>query len=314
MEESILNVSRSLGWFCNHLENSCDALKQSLLRRPIPLDSASSTFIQCLNRRVTSVSSDLNLLESMSFGTVSFEELLGHCNEVYKKNQTQLLQLQDHLKTFHYIPELEIDDEDESASLSTPYASTLKDGLDLPSPVSVTRSVMKSLKDDPLLDESLSLKNLGLSDVCLATLASEGNGKIDDPDVSLQEPIKCYEDNLRGRKAPSQPAAKNEGELEDDGESIEGSGSLVKVSKDDYEILPSYMKSLAPWEDLMAAVEKINSSLSKKDKTRGYNYFHQDEIASLGLGPKARSYLLLLMRLNKFVVETVEGVISYRVL
>ncbi|KAI9153412.1 hypothetical protein LWI28_010949 [Acer negundo] len=312
MDESISNVCSSLGWFCNHLDNTCDALKQSLQRRRIPLDSASSIFIQCLNRRVTSVSSDLNLLESMSFGTVSFEELLGHCNEVYKNNQTHLLQLQDHLKTFNYIPEFEMDDEDESTSLSTPYASDLKHGLDLPSPVSLPHSVMKSFEDDPLLDESLSLKNLGLSDVCLATLASEGNDKLDDP--SLQGPTKCYEINPHGRKVLFQPAATNEGELEDDGESIEVSGPIVRVSKDDYESIPSYMKSLAPWEDLMAAVEKINSSLSSKEKTRGFNYFHQDEIESLGLGHKARSYLLLLVRLKKLVVETIDGVLSYRVL
>ncbi|KAG8481186.1 hypothetical protein CXB51_026024 [Gossypium anomalum] len=55
------------------------------------------------------------------------------------------------------------------------------------------------------LDESMSLKNLGLSDVCLATLASQ-------------------------------------------------------------------------------VVEKINSSLNKKEKTKGYNYFYQDEIEALGLG------------------------------
>lgn len=68
------------------------------------LDSASSTFIQCLNRRVSSASSDLNMLDSMSFGTVSFEELLGHCNEVYKKNQADLVSLEDRLKSFGYIP------------------------------------------------------------------------------------------------------------------------------------------------------------------------------------------------------------------
>lgn len=104
MEELISNLSKSLGFFCNHVETSCDALKQSIQRRPIPLDSASSIFIQCLNRRVTKVTADVNLLESMSFGTVSFEELLGHCNEVYKSNQTHLLQLQDRLKSFGYLP------------------------------------------------------------------------------------------------------------------------------------------------------------------------------------------------------------------
>lgn len=67
-------------------------------------DSANSTFIQGLNRRVKIASGDLNLLESMSFATVSFEELLGHCNEVYKNNQTHLLELQDRLKDFNYVP------------------------------------------------------------------------------------------------------------------------------------------------------------------------------------------------------------------
>lgn len=40
----------------------------------------------------------------MSFGTVSFEELLGYCNEVYKKNQSDLSELEDHLRTFGYAP------------------------------------------------------------------------------------------------------------------------------------------------------------------------------------------------------------------
>lgn len=35
-------------------------------------------------------------------------------------------------------------------------------------------------------------------------------------------------------------------------------------------------------KDLLSAVDKINSSLNQK--TNGRNYFHQDEISSLGLG------------------------------
>lgn len=65
-------------------------------------DSVSSSFIKCLNRRVSSASADLNVLDSMTFGTVSFEELLGHCNEVYKKNQSDLVLLQDRLQSFGY--------------------------------------------------------------------------------------------------------------------------------------------------------------------------------------------------------------------
>lgn len=280
MEESIAKLGKSLGRFCNHLQNSCDALKQSVDRRPIPLDSASSTFVQCLNRRVSSTGSDLNLLQSMSFDTVSFEELLGHCNEVYKKNNADLLDLEDQLRSFGYIP-AEINDieEEEEFLADSPHVS-----LDL-----------KTIQDDNLFDDSLSLQSLGLSDACLATIASEANNKIQmkseyQADTKILELV--------------------EGEMVDELMSFDGSKSVISLLKEDYESLPSYMKILASWEDLAAAIEKMNSSLTSK----GDNFFQQDEIASLGLGPKGRSYLLLLVRMNRLVVETIDGSISYRVL
>ncbi|KAJ6425709.1 hypothetical protein OIU84_026314 [Salix udensis] len=204
MEETISEFSKSIGSFCNHLQSSCDALKQSIDRRPIPLDSASSTYIQCLNRRVASASSDLNLLESMAFGTVSFEELLGHCNEVYKSSENRILEFQDRLRSFGYVPaEVEIDDEAD-LSISMELGLNLKDEMD-PSaayngPVSVASSIMKSLEEDPLMDESLSLKSLGLSDVCLATLAAEANSKINDPDMCMRDTKKYYGDKLHNMK------------------------------------------------------------------------------------------------------------------
>lgn len=67
-------------------------------------DSASSTFIKSLNRRISTTGSELNFLDSMSFGTVSFEELLGHCNQIYKNNQDELVNLQDRLTAFGYVP------------------------------------------------------------------------------------------------------------------------------------------------------------------------------------------------------------------
>ncbi|KAG2686818.1 hypothetical protein I3760_09G024800 [Carya illinoinensis] len=300
MEEGIRSLSRSLASFCNHLESSCYALKQSLDRRPIPLDSVSSSFIKSLNRRVSSASGDLNVLDSMILGTVSFEELLGHCNEVYKKNQSDLSELQDRLKSLGYhVPDVEISDEEEVPDLSTTLCLESKEGLAPPSSYfgqdCTTGSIIKSLEEDALLDESLSLKKLGLSDACLATLASGANGQIES------------EDSEHGKRTIC-------GEADVNQKSNEAPKPLIKISIDDYESLPSYMKGLALWEDLLEAVEKINSSLSKKQRTKGSNYFHQDEISSLGLGPKARSYLLLLVRMNRLVVETIDGLISYRVL
>ncbi|KAM7500000.1 hypothetical protein LguiA_024414 [Lonicera macranthoides] len=328
MEESIGQFCKTLAFFCNHLHSSCNALKQSVDRRPVPLDSASSTFVQCLNRRVSSTSSDLNLLESMSFGTVSFEELLGHCNEVYKKNQVDILELEDQLKSFGYVPEIDINEEDEEKEEVWDCSPR---HIDLDS---------KTAEEDLLFEDSLSLQNLGLSDACLATIASEAN-----VEMEMKGPYQLAEKTLEV----------TEGEMGDELMSSGGSKSLIHVVKDDYESLPSYMKSLAPWEpvssykyadklrfcytppkffvlrqlgnlvftllitarlwhemlvDLLAAVEKMNSSLSEKAN----NYFHQDEIASLDLGHKGRSYLLLLLRMNCLVVETIDGLISYRVL
>lgn len=57
--------------------------------------------MQSVNRRVSAAASDLNMLESMSCSTVSFEELLGHCNEVLKKNQNDVSALADSLG---YVP------------------------------------------------------------------------------------------------------------------------------------------------------------------------------------------------------------------
>ncbi|KGN59396.2 uncharacterized protein LOC101214784 [Cucumis sativus] len=324
MEELISNFSKTLAPFCNHLQNTSDALKHSMDRRPIPLDSASSTFIQSLNRRVSAVNVDLNFLESMSLETVSFEELLGHVSEVYKKNETDLLELQKQLKGVGYVPEFEVDEDDEILNnVSTPglhfELSSSMDGLNVPSSyqksVSTTGLAKHSFEDDILLDDSLSLQNAGLSDVCLATLATEGNSTFSDPYQDLHTPKKFLEKPL-GSNFPCQSAAQTVGAPEGEGEDHltfeEAISPLITLSKDDFESLPSYMKGLASWEDLIVAAEKINSCLGIKGK--GKNYILQDEISTLDLGPKARSFLLLLVRMKRMVVETIEGQISYRVL
>ncbi|TYI10664.1 hypothetical protein ES332_A09G156800v1 [Gossypium tomentosum] len=303
MEDLITNLSKSLGSFCNHLQSSCDALKQSIDRRPIPLDSASSTFVQCLNRRVSTATADLYLLDSMSFGTVSFEELLGHCYQIFNNNQTHLLHLEDHLKPLEF--EIENEGEEEEVLDSNDRC------------FSVTNSAIKSLDEDPLLlDESMSLKNFGLSDVCLATLASQANQKVDDSDLSFGENMYNGDkaNNIKVTNKPATDSIEVTKEGEKDPNHVEVKRPILQVSKDGYESLPSYMTSLASWEDLLAAVEKINSSLNKKEKTKGYNYFYQDEIEALGLGPKGRAYLLLLVRMNHLIVETIDGRISYRVM
>ncbi|KAF7851996.1 hypothetical protein BT93_L1689 [Corymbia citriodora subsp. variegata] len=254
----------------------------------------------------------------MSFGTVSFEELLGHCNEVFKKNQSDLAQLEERLQSFGYVPDVDDVEEDTFGDLLTPLEldpnfPLAYPGFDQPSLCSgrltAAASMTKSFEDDSLFDDSISLKRLGISDVALATLASEANGKNVEPNTCSRQPQKNQDDKMHDLEGPYQPATVKLGACE-----VEGPKSVVKPSKDEYESLPSYMKSLASWEDLLIAIEKINSYLSKKENCSENKSFFQDEISSLALGPKARSYLLLLTRMKHLVVETVDGLISYRVL
>ncbi|XP_009764872.1 uncharacterized protein LOC107819172 isoform X1 [Nicotiana tabacum] len=289
MDESIGKFCKTLAIFCNNLQNSCHALKESLDRRPIPLDSASTTFVQSLNQRVSSLSGDLNVLESMSCETVSFEELLGHCNEVFKMNQTHLLSLQDRLHNLGYISSIDLIDEDIEGE-----EEDAKVWEDLSPDCSLD---LKKIEDDPLLDDSLNLQNLGLSDVCLATIASEANTTYEKEGLYLA--IEKKQDS-------------SDGKMNDELKSSEDIQSLITVSENDYENLPKHLKSLASWQDLVVAVEKMNSFLRTK-KTRPYS-FQQDEIAVLDLGHKARSYLLLLINMSRVIVETSDGLICYRIL
>ncbi|CAN6577229.1 unnamed protein product [Malus baccata var. baccata] len=280
IEESIRSLCKGVASFCNHFHSSCDALKTSVDRRPIPLDTASSNFLN----PSTAASTQLNLLETMSFGTVSFEELLGHCCEVQgqpnpppppPKSSLPLLQL-------------EIDEDDFER---TPVVQ--EEGFYAP--------VIDEEED--LLDESLSLKKLGLSDASLATLQC----------MSFKSFKGSYDASTNTSGAPRDGLLSDFGEVEDKPKLAEVPLPLVKVSRDDYESLPSYMKSLAPWEDLVAAVEKINSSL--KQKARGNNFFHQDEISSLGLGKyRAESEIFAAACTHESIVETVNGLILYQVL
>ncbi|EPS58969.1 hypothetical protein M569_15843, partial [Genlisea aurea] len=144
------------------------------------------------------------------------------------------------------------------------------------------------------LDDPLScLRNFGISEASLATIASQGE-KID-----AYEPSNCKAETTDDYLKPS----------------AEESIHLLKVSLDGYESLPKHMKGLASWEELVTAVEKINTHLKNKPANQDDNIIQQNEIESLDLGFKARSYLLLLIKLDGLQVQTDGGgIISYKVL
>ncbi|CAH2073838.1 unnamed protein product [Thlaspi arvense] len=206
-------------------------------------------------------------------------------------------------------PETEIDDE-ESDFGAFGHEDSKQDDDDL-EPHSLRRSIFKGLDEDDLLDDSLDLKNLGLSDACLATLAQKVNDNVKDPCTSLEDSVKGKPFVTSGALPDPKASMLEDGYAALDMDRT--SRPTITLGKDEYESLPSYMKALASWEDLLSAVQKFNSVLGGKRETNGSYYFRSDEIPTLGLGHKEKAYTVLLTRMKRFVVETSDGVVSYRV-
>ncbi|KAM1524117.1 hypothetical protein ACFX10_008752 [Malus domestica] len=171
MEESIRSLCKGVASFCNHFHSSCDALKTSVDRRPIPLDTASSNFLNpstAASPPPAPNSTSLKRCRSAPSPSRSSWDTAARS----KDNQTCLLHLQRRLSPSSVAPELEIDEDDFER---TPVVQ--EEGFYAP--------VIDEEED--LLDESLSLKKLGLSDASLATLASQANAKSEEPDIAMHE-------------------------------------------------------------------------------------------------------------------------------
>uniref|UniRef100_K3XKB5 Uncharacterized protein n=1 Tax=Setaria italica TaxID=4555 RepID=K3XKB5_SETIT len=172
----------------------------------------------------------------------------------------------------------------------------------------VSSSLLRSSKgrfrddEDPLFGESL--KSLGFSDACLATLSSE----VTDNGENLKELYKDPESADEGKKIMKEaeliaPQSKRDNQ----GNSFK---EMIRASKEEYEQLPPYMKSLASWEELQEGISKLNSYFGS-DEAKGSVSLNQDDVGAIGLGRKGRACLLMLLRLNQLTMEAVDGSTFY---
>ncbi|XP_078177757.1 uncharacterized protein LOC144572183 isoform X3 [Carex rostrata] len=310
MEAAISSFCKALSGVCTSVQSASASLSDNVSRPPIPLESAVSMFLNSMDKHVSSANGDLNHLDSMVLGTVSFEELLGHCNEVLKINQKYISDIEDQMSHFGYVPEIEIESSDAGMDLNVD--SILESPIQLERPeltcgsVSVARSRRRFLDDDALFEESLSLKNLGLSDACLATLSSQGAALLATPKES-SESLDAEQPFGVETKPQYETNGLNNRNTEDCGSTPKV--AEISASKDVYDSLPVYIRNLATWEELIGVVEKLNSFFSNGRESA---MFSQDDTEKLDLGRKGRSCLLLLVRLNQLVMENVDGSNFYR--
>ncbi|XP_062203340.1 uncharacterized protein LOC133905539 isoform X2 [Phragmites australis] len=305
MEKSISALCGSLSAVLDHADSSSRALVDAVSRRPIHLESATSAFLQKLDRLAEAAGADLQRLESMAFGAVSFEELLGHCGEALNVYARHADAIQTRLASFGYEPpevepeaDVEVEDGD-VREIAWPGNSCLGGSSSV-----LTSSRGRFQDDDTLFEESMSLKNLGLSDACLATLSSEATDFAGSPKKLYKKPESADDGQNIAKETEFIPPQKE----------TNGQGNAfqvpIRASKEEYEQLPPYMKTLASWEELQEAVSKLNSYFGG-DKAQGSVALNQDDVGAIGLGRKGRSYLLILLRLNQLTMETIDGSIFY---
>ncbi|KAG2630860.1 hypothetical protein PVAP13_3KG554500 [Panicum virgatum] len=104
MERCISSLCASLSTVLDHADSSSRELADAVSRRPIHLESATTAFLQKLHRLEGAAGADLQHLESMVFGAVSLEELLGHCGEALDVYARHADAIESRLASFGYEP------------------------------------------------------------------------------------------------------------------------------------------------------------------------------------------------------------------
>lgn len=239
---------------------------------------------------------------------MSSEELLGHCNEVYKMHQMHIRDLEEFLGDYGYIPPPSPPPEksflyEENAE----FQSELEE-----KPMVVP--MVTGTSDAHICNDSLSLHNFGLSDVCLATLASnaEDNDQVFAENLTNSNSDGMHDNDIFDNFTDTLDTSETLKDLSVSCVSLPNYG--IKISKDSYDGLASFMKTLASWEDLVEAVTKINSQLGKHIGQNEVISFTENDIEPLGYGSKGRTYLLLLYKMKSLAMESVAGSTVYYVI
>ncbi|KAL6847151.1 hypothetical protein ACP4OV_023004 [Aristida adscensionis] len=288
-DQSISALCSSLSAVLGHAESSSKELADAVSRRPIQLELFTSRFTEKVNRQADAAAADLERLESRALGAVSFDELLGHCGVALGVYTRHADAIQSRLASYGYAPpevEPELEDEEEPEV----NGGVGKPGWRGNSCYDVSSSALKSSRgrfdeddddDDALFEESMSmsLKKLGFSDASLAVISSAGDDFPGSP-KKIHEKSESTDD---GRETVK------EDELTPPQEEINGQGNafqdMIRASKEEYEQLPPYMKTLATWEELQEAVSKLNSYFSG-DKAPESAALNQDDVGTIGLVEK----------------------------
>ncbi|XP_024539556.1 uncharacterized protein LOC9658657 isoform X2 [Selaginella moellendorffii] len=329
--------------FCSRLETQCTSLHTSIGRVTAPEESAAARFVDQLNDRVLSVTARLETLKAVTMGTISFHELLGHCNEVYKKNEDTNRLLEMELERHGYkqsqeaVTEVTVQGDDFSLAeesyeakarqdIKEAYLEVQREG------VSATLDKRRDHTGSSYL-ESLSLKDLGLSASSLAALSvpdavhDADTAHIVDTDSAVHHLVTEPSKEQVSRNSSSRSLRELElGSADDlvDKQPLNCNGSstglLEPVASEEFNAAPSWLKWQVSIELLNEFVSKLNNLFSLKTDslcgkpTDDVKALKPDDLLSLAYEPQIqKACLLILVKLQKLETGFHDGVTTYSV-
>ncbi|XP_024366783.1 uncharacterized protein [Physcomitrium patens] len=193
-----------LNQFCTQLQKNCSSLHSIVQRKPESQsrDHNFDIFLEDLNEDITSALAELQHLEERTTDTLSFEELLVHCDALYKSNEDGIAKLELQLQQYGYTPvevpkqthievlhghshqEIETKSHILDEAISPPRSgvtppSVNENETSITTPVALSYSAKNTKRDveySPLfgdLGDLENLESLGISATSLTALASQ---------------------------------------------------------------------------------------------------------------------------------------------
>ncbi|EFJ20269.1 hypothetical protein SELMODRAFT_418542 [Selaginella moellendorffii] len=313
--------------FCSRLETQCTSLHTSIGRVTAPEESgAAARFVDQLNDRVLSVTARLETLKAVTMGTISFHELLGHCNEVYKKNEDTNRLLEMELERHGYkqsqeaVTEVTVQGDDFSLAEESYEAKARQDIKE--AYLEVQREGVSATLDkrrDHTGSSYPNQKKIGLALLYTAHIV--------DTDSAVHHLVTEPSKEQVSRNSSSRSLRELElGSADDlvDKQPLNCNGSstglLEPVASEEFNAAPSWLKWQVSIELLNEFVSKLNNLFSLKTDslcgkpTDDVKALKPDDLLSLAYEPQIqKACLLILVKLQKLETGFHDGVTTYSV-
>lgn len=251
MDERALNSMTAgfcgqLKTFVTSLHSNTSQLRASITHKP-PAYADLSSFLLDFNDRLAEDGAQMDLLEEMTVENVSFEELLAHCMELYKQNESSISSLESHLEQFGYSRGGNVGGGDEGQALDTSFVEGLKQRVRAKES---SPNEPKKIREDALGSPSAEL--LSSSNSSGRSYAHFDTMRSSDPRARLQSNLGSYQSPL--------PAALAQSKLDGDDLSM----LCESFSLEDFGISASSLASLA--RNDLTTPKKVDTHTNHKQR------------------------------------------------